>query len=80
MQKEVAIYTTPTCHFCHMAKDFFKEKGISYSEYNVASDEARRNELLEITGKLAVPVIKVGDDYMVGFNRPAVAEALGIEE
>ena len=76
--KDVAIYTTPTCHFCHMAKDFFKEKGISYSEYNVASDETRRNELLEITGKLAVPVIKIGDDYMVGFSRTAVEEALGI--
>ncbi len=77
--KDVAIYTTPTCHFCHMAKDFFKEKGISYSEYNVASDEMRRDELLEITGKLAVPVIKIGEDYMVGFSRTAVEEALGIK-
>lgn len=78
--KEVAIYTTPSCHFCHMAKDFFKEKGVSYEEYNVASDEMRRDELLDITGKLAVPVIKIGDNYMVGFSRQAVAQALGIEE
>ena len=60
MDKHVAIYTTPTCHFCKMAKDFFEEKGIQYTAYDVAADAARRQEMIQLTGQLGVPVIVVG--------------------
>ncbi len=77
--KEVTIYSTPTCHFCHMAKDFFAEKGINFTEYNVASDQEKRKEMVDMTGQLGVPVIRIGDDVMVGFNRDTVASLLNIE-
>ena len=76
--KPVTIYTTPTCHFCHMAKDFFKEKNITYTEHNVAIDIVRRKEMLEKSGQLGVPVIFVGDQMIIGFNKPKVAAALGV--
>ncbi len=78
--KEVTIYSTPSCHFCHMAKDFFSEKGVKFTDYNVAQDQDKRKEMVEMTGQLGVPVIKIGEDIVVGFNRGAVARLLGIEE
>lgn len=76
--KNVTIYTTPTCHFCHMAKDFFKEKNIAYAEHDVAKDLEKRKEMMEKSGQLGVPVIFVGDQMIIGFNKPKVAAALGI--
>jgi len=43
-QKTVTVYSTPTCAFCHMAKEFFNEKGVEFTDYDVAADEAKRNE------------------------------------
>lgn len=79
MQKTVTIYSTPTCHFCQMAKDFFAEKGIQYTGYDVAADAAKREEMINLTGQLGVPVIVIGDEIMVGFDRAKVAAKLGIE-
>ena len=77
--KNVIIYSTPSCHFCHMAKDFFKEKGITYTEYDVASDPEKRKELIDKSGQLGVPVILIDNDMVIGFNKPKVVELLGIQ-
>jgi len=79
MNKHVVIYTTPTCHFCHMAKEFFKEKGVEYTEYDVASDAGKRQEMVQMTGQLGVPVIVIDGTASVGFDRTRLAEKLGIE-
>ncbi len=79
MQKEVAIYTTPVCTYCKMAKEFFKDNGIAYAEYNVATDVDRRTEMVNISGQMGVPVITIGNDLIVGFNKPKIAELLGIK-
>ncbi|MEK7069268.1 MAG: glutaredoxin domain-containing protein [Patescibacteria group bacterium] len=76
--KKVTIYSTPSCHFCHMAKDFFKEKNVTYTEYNVASDMAKRQEMLEKSGQMGVPVIIIENDLIVGFNKPKISELLGL--
>ena len=76
--KEVKIYSTPTCHFCHMAKDFFTENNVAFTDINVAGDEALRNELIEKSGQLGVPVIFIGDDMVIGFNKPKIVELLGM--
>ncbi|MBP7770766.1 MAG: glutaredoxin family protein [Candidatus Pacebacteria bacterium] len=79
MQKQVTIYSTPTCHFCQMAKDFFAQMGIEYTGYDVSTDAAKREEMIQLTGQLGVPVIVIGDDMMVGFDRAKIAAKLGIE-
>jgi glutaredoxin 3 len=76
--KNVLIYSTPSCHFCHMAKEFFKEKGIVYTEHDVASDTAKRQEMVEKSGQMGVPVIQIEDDLIIGFNKPKISELLGI--
>lgn len=52
-----------------MAKRFFAEKGVSYEEFDVSRDAKARDEMLEKTGRLAVPVIQVDEEIMVGFDR-----------
>lgn len=79
-QKTVAIYSTPTCHFCQMAKEFFAEKGIQYTAYDVSKDLERRQEMFDITNQMGVPVIVIGDDVVIGFDKEKVAELLGIAE
>ena len=79
-QKTVAIYSTPTCHFCQMAKEFFAENNIEYTNYNVAQDLERRQEMFTITNQMGVPVIVIGDDVVIGFDREKLSELLGIAE
>ncbi|MES2202921.1 MAG: glutaredoxin family protein [Patescibacteria group bacterium] len=76
--QNVTIYTTPTCHFCKLAKDFFAEKNVQFTAYDVSTDAAKREEMIQMTGQLGVPVIVVGDSVMVGFDRERVAGKLGI--
>ena len=76
--QNVTIYSTPTCHFCHMAKEFFKENNIAYTEYNVASNLEKRQEMMEKSGQMGVPVIVIGDEITVGFDRPKIAKMLGL--
>lgn len=77
-QKDVTIYSTPTCHFCQAAKAFFKEKNIEFTDNNVAEDQEKRQEMIEMTGQMGVPVIKIGDDIVVGFDEGKVSELLGV--
>lgn len=78
MDKSVTIYSTPTCHFCQMAKEFFAEKGVQYTAYDVSTDAARREEMINMTGQLGVPVIVIDGVASVGFDRNRLAEKLGI--
>ena len=72
----VTIYSTPTCHFCQAAKAFFKEHNIQYEDINVAEDIEKRKEMVAMTGQIGVPVIKIGDDIVVGFDEKKVRELL----
>ncbi len=74
----VTIYSTPTCHFCHMAKDFLTEKGIAFTDHNVATDLEKRREMFEKSGQMGVPVITIDDSLIVGFDKPRIAQLLGV--
>ena len=77
--KNVTIYSTQTCHFCHMTKDFFKENNITFTDLDVTSDEKNKEEMLERSGQMSVPVIFVGDEMVVGFNESKLKELLEIK-
>jgi len=74
--KEVKIYSTSTCHYCEMAKEYFKANNVPYIEYNVGTDAEKRQEMINMTHQLGVPVIVVGDTAIVGFQESKVAELL----
>ncbi len=75
---KVIVYSTPSCHFCHKAKDYFKEKNIEYVDYDVAADLEKRKEMVQKSGQMGVPVIFIGDEMVVGFNQPKIDQLLGL--
>ena len=76
--KKITIYSTPTCHYCNLAKDFFREKGIKYEEFNVAVDLAKRQEMVEKSGQMGVPVIDIGGKIVSGFDETEILKILGL--
>lgn len=78
MDKTVTIYSTPSCHFCHAAKEFFTENNVAFTDIDVASDADKRKEMVDMTGQMGVPVIRIGDDVVVGFDEGKVKELLGM--
>ena len=75
---KVKIYTTPYCHYCKMAKEHFKSKGVQYEEYDVMQDVKKRDEMIAKTGQLGVPVIEIDDKIVIGFDRGKINEYLKI--
>lgn len=78
MSKTVTIYSTPVCHFCHAAKDFFKANDVAYTEHDVAADAEKRQEMIEMTGQMGVPVIRIEDDVIIGYDEGKLKELLGL--
>lgn len=72
----VTIYSTPTCSYCNMAKSFFRHNNIAFTEYNVANDRRRAEEMARKSGQMGVPVIDINGKIVVGFNRPEIEQAL----
>jgi glutaredoxin-like YruB-family protein len=75
---KVTIYTTPTCVYCKMTKEFFKENNIAYEEKNVLEDEAAAQEMVEKSGQMGVPVIDIDGNIVVGFDRALLSKLLNI--
>lgn len=74
----VTIYSTPTCPWCHKAKAFFTEHNIAFIDYNVADDEVKAQEMVDKSGQMAVPVIDIDGEIVVGFDQQKIASLLKI--
>jgi len=77
--KTAKIYTTPTCVYCKMAKEFFTKNNVEYTEVNVATDDKAREEMITKSHQMGVPVIDIEGEIFVGFNRGALEKALDIK-
>lgn len=75
---KITIYSTPTCHFCHMAKEYFKSKNIAYEDINVAGNVEKQKEMVAKSGQFGVPVLDIDGKIVVGFDRPKINQLLGI--
>jgi len=75
---KIIIYSTPTCHFCHLAKEYFKSKSLVYEEVNVAGDVEKQKELVAKSGQFGVPVIMIDDKMVLGFDRPRINQLLNL--
>lgn len=78
MDKTATIYTTPTCHFCQMTKEFFTENGVTYTEHDVSADLEKRQEMVDMTNQMGVPVIVINDEVTIGFDKKRLESLLGI--
>ena len=72
----ITIYTTPSCSYCKLAKDYFQKNNVKYTEYNVAADLKKADEMVRKSGQMGVPVIDINGKIIVGFNRPEIEKAL----
>ncbi len=77
-QPNVTIYTTPSCVYCKMTKDFFAKHNVQYEEKNVATDLEARKEMVDKSHQLGVPVIDVGGDIVIGFDQKNLSTLLHI--
>ncbi len=72
----IKIYSTPSCVYCRMAKEYFVKNGVKYEEFNVAADLKAREEMFNKSRQMGVPVIDVDGKIIVGFDQEALEEAL----
>lgn len=75
----VTIFTTPSCVYCRMAKEFFAKHNVSYAEKDVATDLAAQQDMITKSGQLGVPVIEIDGKIIVGFDQKQLKELLGVE-
>ncbi|HMZ06932.1 MAG TPA: glutaredoxin domain-containing protein [Anaerolineales bacterium] len=78
-QPKVLVFSTPTCSFCTMAKNYFRQKGIKFTDIDVSRDQAAARDMVRRSGQMGVPVIDIGGKIIVGFDRPRINSLLGIK-
>ena len=74
----VIIYSTPVCPWCHKVKDYLKSKNIAFTDYNVAEDQTKAEEMVHKSGQMGVPVIDINGTIIIGFDKVKIDQALGV--
>jgi glutaredoxin-like YruB-family protein len=74
----ITIYSTPTCPYCKMAKEFLKGKSIAYTDVDVSTDQDAAAKMVELSGQMGVPVIDIDGKIIVGFDKDEISSTLGI--
>jgi glutaredoxin len=76
---KVIIYSMPSCSHCVSAIQWFQENNIEYEVFDISQDETKQDELMQRVGQLAVPIIEVEDDILVGFDEERFSDFFGVE-
>ncbi len=77
---KVTVYSTPTCPYCDLAKEYLSNKNVDFVSYDVSQDQARAEEMVQKSGQMGVPVIVVEKDgqeeVIVGFDEGKLSTLL----
>ncbi len=73
---KVTVYSTPTCPWCKKVKEYLKDKKIKFKEVDVSTDEKARNDMIEKSGQMGIPVIDIDGTIIVGFDQGKIDKAL----
>jgi glutaredoxin-like YruB-family protein len=73
----VIVYTSPTCGYCKMVKDFLSQRGIGFTERDVSLDRNAAQEVVNRTGQMGVPVTIIDGQTIVGFDRAQLERVIG---
>jgi len=73
---DIKIYTTPTCGYCRHAKDYLRQRGVEFTEYDVSVDRDAAEEMVAKSGQMGVPVIAIDDQIVIGFDRTRLDQLL----
>jgi glutaredoxin-like YruB-family protein len=74
----IKIYSTPACTYCKMAKEFLTSQNVAYEDIDVSVDAAAREDMVEKSGQLGVPVFDIDGQIMVGYNQQLLSKVVGI--
>jgi len=72
----IKVYSTPTCPYCVTLKEWLKSKDIKFEDIDVAEDEKSREDMIEKSGQMGVPVVDINGEIVVGFDRDKISEIL----
>lgn len=72
----VTVYSTPTCGFCKMAKQYLKSNNIEFTAKDITTDAEAFQEIADKSNQRGVPVLDIDGSIIVGFNRPAIDSVL----
>lgn len=72
----VTVYSTTWCGFCKQAKKYFDSIGVKYDDVNVEQNYEAAEEMVKKSGQMGVPVIEIGNDVIIGFDKPKIDLAL----
>ena len=78
MGKSVVVYSTPTCPYCVKAKQYLKEKNIEFTDIDVGANPDKAQEMIERSGQMGVPVLDIGGEIIVGFDKAKIESVLGL--
>ncbi|ANU13226.1 glutaredoxin [Planococcus halocryophilus Or1] len=76
MSNQVTVYSTDTCPYCTMMKNFLEQNNVAYTEVNVQHDQAAANRLVQTTGQMGVPQTNINGEWVLGFDPNRVSELL----
>lgn len=76
MNQNVTVYSTNTCPYCTMMKNFLNDQGVPFKEVNVQADPVAARKLVETTGQMGVPQTEVNGQWVLGFDPNKVMELL----
>jgi glutaredoxin 3 len=79
-EKNIRVFSTPTCVYCIVLKKWLDEKKVSYDEVDVSQDEEAQKEMVQKTGQMGIPVIMIDEEVVVGFDKERIAKILNIQD
>ena len=78
MDKNVKIYSTPTCPWCIRTKQFLKDNNITFEDIDVSSNQAAIEEMVQKSGQMGVPVLDIEGEIIIGFDKEKIKTVLGL--
>jgi glutaredoxin 3 len=79
-QPKVRIFSTPSCPYCYTLKEYFKEHNLNFEDIDVSQDKIALDEMIDKSGQMSVPVVDVGGEFIIGFDKKKINELLEIQE
>ena len=73
---DIKVFSTPTCPYCRMAKEYLSSKSTAYTDVDVSQDDTARKEMVEVSGQMGVPVIVIDKEVIVGFDKNKIDSLL----
>lgn len=79
-QKKIKIYSTPSCVYCKMAKEFFNQNNIQFENVDVSANHEAAEEMIKKSGQMGVPVIEIDGQMVIGFDKERIVELLDLKK